>query len=45
MLEMKIVLRAVLGARELRPTGNGSELPRRRNITIRPEHGGVAVLA
>jgi cytochrome P450 len=45
MLEMKIVLRAVLGARELRPTGNGFELPRRRNITIRPEHGGVAVLA
>jgi cytochrome P450 len=45
MLEMKIVLRAVLGARELRPTGYGLELPRRRNITIRPERGAVAVLA
>jgi cytochrome P450 len=44
MLEMKIVLRAVLSACELRDTGE-YELPRRRNITIRPEHGGVAVLA
>jgi cytochrome P450 len=44
MLEMKIVLRAVLSACELRDTG-GYELPRRRNITIRPERGGVAVLA
>jgi hypothetical protein len=39
------VLRAVLGARELRDTGDGFELPRRRNITIRPERGAVAVLA
>src|SRR3954452_3784977 len=45
MLEMKIVLRAVLSARELRDTGDGFELPRRRNITIRPERGAVAVLA
>jgi cytochrome P450 len=45
MLEMKIVLRAVLEACELRPTGDGFELPRRRNITIRPAHGAVAVLA
>jgi cytochrome P450 len=45
MLEMKIVLRAVLGACELRPTGDGFELPRRRNITIRPGRGAVAVLA
>jgi cytochrome P450 len=45
MLEMKIVLRAVLGACELRPTGDGFELPRRRNITIRPAQGAVAVLA
>jgi cytochrome P450 len=45
MLEMKIVLRSVLGARELRPTGDGMELPRRRNITIMPAHGAVAVLA
>jgi cytochrome P450 len=44
MLEMKIVLRAVLSACELRDTGE-YELPRRRNITIRPERGGVAVLA
>jgi cytochrome P450 len=44
MLEMKIVLRAVLSACELRDTGE-FELPRRRNITIRPERGGVAVLA
>jgi cytochrome P450 len=45
MLEMKIVLRAVLGACELRDTGDGFELPRRRNITIRPARGAVAVLA
>jgi cytochrome P450 len=45
MLEMKIVLRAVLGACTLRATGDGFELPRRRNITIRPAHGAVAVLA
>lgn len=45
MLEMQIVLRAVLGSRELRDTGGGPELPRRRNITIRPERGAVAVLA
>jgi hypothetical protein len=42
---MKIVLRAVLGERELRLTGDGFEMPRRRNITIMPERGGVAVLA
>jgi cytochrome P450 len=44
MLEMKIVLRSVLGACELRATGDGFELPRRRNITIRPGRGAVAVL-
>jgi cytochrome P450 len=44
MLEMKIVLRAVLGACELLPSGDGFELPRRRNITIRPSRGAVAVL-
>lgn len=44
MLEMKIVLSAVLGTRELRVTGDGYEMPRRRNITIRPERGAVAVL-
>jgi cytochrome P450 len=45
MLEMKIVLRAVLSQRELRVTGNGYEMPRRRNITIRPSEGAVAILA
>jgi cytochrome P450 len=44
MLEMKIVLRAVLRACELLPNGDGFELPRRRNITIRPARGAVAVL-
>ncbi len=45
MLEMKLVLRAVLSACEPRPTGNGFEVARRRNITIRPGSGAVAVLA
>jgi cytochrome P450 len=44
MLEMKTVLRSLLGARELRPVAGGIELPRRRNITIRPERGAVAVV-
>jgi hypothetical protein len=44
MLEMRIVLRAVLAACELRPTGEGTELARRRNITIRPAGGARAVL-
>jgi cytochrome P450 len=45
MLEMKIVLRAVLGACELRPTGDGIEMARRRNITIRPAGAARTVLA
>jgi cytochrome P450 len=45
MLEMKIVLRAVLGACEVTAGGDGVELARRRNITIRPAEGAVAVLA
>jgi cytochrome P450 len=45
MLEMKLVFRAVLGACELRPVGDGFEIARRRNITIRPGRGAVAVLA
>jgi cytochrome P450 len=45
MLEMKIVLRAVLSRCEVRSGGNGIELARRRNITIRPAEGAVAVLA
>jgi cytochrome P450 len=44
MLEMKLVLRAVLNACELRPAGHGFEVPRRRNITIRPAQGATAVL-
>jgi cytochrome P450 len=39
LLEMRIVLRAILAARELRPAGDGYELARRRNITIRPTAG------
>ena len=39
MLEMKIVLRSVLAACEVRPAGDGAELARRRNITIRPARG------
>jgi cytochrome P450 len=36
MLEMKQVLRAVLGGRKLRVLGGSTERPRRRNITIKP---------
>jgi cytochrome P450 len=42
MVEMKIVLRAVLAACEVEAVG-GPELPRRRNITIKPG-GGARVL-
>jgi cytochrome P450 len=44
MLEMKLVLRAVLAACRVDPAGNGFEVARRRNITIRPAEGAVAVL-
>jgi cytochrome P450 len=44
MLEMKIVLRAVLGAWELQPSTAPHEVARRRNITIRPAGGARAVL-
>lgn len=44
MLEMKLVLRAVLGACRLDSGGRGFEVARRRNITIRPSEGAVAVL-
>jgi hypothetical protein len=36
---MKIVLRAVLDAIELRPAGDGLELSRRRSITLSPRQG------
>jgi cytochrome P450 len=45
MLEMQIVLAAVLGAREVRPAGEGRERASRRNITIKPERGAKAILA
>jgi cytochrome P450 len=45
MLEMKIVLRAVLSAGEVRASGDGIEVARRRNITIRPARGAAAVFA
>jgi hypothetical protein len=38
---MGIVLRAVLGAYELRPVGRAHELARRRNITVRPGGGST----
>jgi len=44
MLEMKIVLRAALRTLELHP-GEGAEVARRRNITVRPSRGGRAVLS
>jgi hypothetical protein len=44
MLEMKQVLRAVLGARRLRSVTAGLERPQRRNITITPGQGGLAWL-
>ena len=44
MLEMQIVMRTVLSARELQPASDGAELARRRNITIRPGEGALAVL-
>jgi cytochrome P450 len=45
MLEMKVVLRGVLGAYRVGPVGSSHERARRRNITIRPGDGariGVA---
>jgi cytochrome P450 len=44
MLEMKIVLRGALRTLELEPAG-GSEVARRRNITVRPSAGARAVLS
>jgi cytochrome P450 len=44
MLEMQIVLRSVLSARELHPASDNLERPSRRNITIRPAQGARAVL-
>jgi cytochrome P450 len=44
MLELKIVLRAALGKLTLQP-GEGAEVARRRNITVRPSAGATAVLS
>jgi cytochrome P450 len=44
MLEMQVVMRMVLTSRELRPSGDGVELPRRRNITVRPGRGARVAL-
>lgn len=44
LLEMKIVLRSLLRSRELQPVGGAMELPRRRNITIKPASGAIAWL-
>ena len=41
LLEMRIVLRAVLRAYELRPVAGTPELARRRNITVRPGGGST----
>ena len=43
-LEMKIVLRAVLGSSELAPAELGSEPGRRRSITLSPGAGARAIL-
>jgi len=45
MLEMKLVLRSVLGACQLHPGPAGAEAVRRRNITIRPGAGALARLS
>ncbi len=44
MVEMKIVLRAILAAAEVKPVGDGFETARRRSITISPRRGATAVL-
>jgi cytochrome P450 len=44
MLEMQIVIRAVLSARQLASVQGRAEPARRRNITLRPARGARAVL-
>jgi cytochrome P450 len=44
MQEMKIVLGSVLRGCAVRAAGDGFEVARRRNITIRPGGGALAVL-
>ena len=45
MLEMKIVIREVLSAYAIDSVTRSPELPRRRNITVRPGHGARVRLA
>ncbi|HEX7278730.1 MAG TPA: cytochrome P450 [Solirubrobacterales bacterium] len=45
MLEMKVVLKALLGSCELRGAGDGVEVAQRRNITVRPVRGARVVVA
>ncbi|HEX2266086.1 MAG TPA: cytochrome P450 [Solirubrobacterales bacterium] len=44
MLEMKVVLKALLGCCELRDCGDGVEVAQRRNITVTPVRGARVVL-
>ena len=44
MLEMKVVLRSLLGACELKASGDAVEVAQRRNITVRPARGARVVL-
>jgi cytochrome P450 len=45
LLEMRVVLRALISSVELRGTGGGLELTRRRAITVSPGAGARAVLS
>jgi hypothetical protein len=45
MLEMKIVIRSVLGCQEIAPVGPLPERARRRNITITPAAGSRVTLS
>ena len=44
LLEMKSVIRTVLGRCELSPAGSGAERTRRRSITLSPARGGLVIL-
>jgi cytochrome P450 len=45
MLEMKVVLKTLLGSCELGDAGDGVEVAQRRNITVRPVRGARVVVA
>jgi cytochrome P450 len=44
MLEMKVVLKALLGTCDVHDSGGGVEVAQRRNITVRPVHGARVVV-